>query len=77
MTEADQVALRRLAGANRLGCWICLPARAGCRWGFNGPGFRIDGAVEIDPLAARTHARNFHPGDEPGVPRDITATGAR
>jgi DNA (cytosine-5)-methyltransferase 1 len=39
--------------------------------GFQRAGFRIDGAVEIDPLAARTHARNFHPG-EPGVPRDIT-----
>ena len=24
--------------ANRLGCWICSPARAACRWGFSAPG---------------------------------------
>src|SRR5450631_2040724 len=46
----------------------------GLSLGFQRAGFRIDGAVEIDPLAARTHARNFHPGDveRHGVARDIT-----
>jgi DNA (cytosine-5)-methyltransferase 1 len=46
----------------------------GLSLGFQRAGFRIDGAVEIDPLAARTHARNFHPGDlaRHGLARDIT-----
>src|SRR3984957_17955062 len=46
----------------------------GLSLGFQRAGFRIDGAVEIDPLAARTHARNFHPDDlaRHGVARDIT-----
>jgi len=48
----------------------------GLSLGFQRAGFRIDGAVEIDPLAALTHARNFHPGDveRHGVARDITRT---
>ena len=48
----------------------------GLSLGFQRAGFRIDGAVEIDPIAARTHARNFHPGDvsRHGVARDITRT---
>ncbi len=44
----------------------------GLSLGFQRAGFRIDGAVEIDPLAARTHARNFHHDD--AGPRDITRT---
>jgi DNA (cytosine-5)-methyltransferase 1 len=46
----------------------------GLSLGFQRAGFRIDGAVEIDPFAARTHARNFHPDDvgRHGVARDIT-----
>jgi DNA (cytosine-5)-methyltransferase 1 len=46
----------------------------GLSLGFQRAGFRIDGAVEIDPLAARTHARNFHPDDigRHGMARDIT-----
>jgi DNA (cytosine-5)-methyltransferase 1 len=48
----------------------------GLSLGFQRAGFRIDGAVEIDPLAAQTHARNFHPGDveRHGAARDITRT---
>jgi DNA (cytosine-5)-methyltransferase 1 len=48
----------------------------GLSLGFQRAGFRIDGAVEIDPFAARTHARNFHPDDmdRHGVARDITRT---
>jgi DNA (cytosine-5)-methyltransferase 1 len=48
----------------------------GLSLGFQFAGFRIDGAVEIDPLAARTHARNFHPHDIEchTLPRDITRT---
>jgi DNA (cytosine-5)-methyltransferase 1 len=46
----------------------------GISLGFQRAGFRIDQAVEIDPLAARTHARNFHKQDleRHGVARDIT-----
>jgi DNA (cytosine-5)-methyltransferase 1 len=48
----------------------------GLSLGFQRAGFRIDGAVEIDPLAARTHARNFHPHDieRHALARDITQT---
>jgi DNA (cytosine-5)-methyltransferase 1 len=45
----------------------------GLSLGFQRAGFRIDAAVEIDPLAARTHARNFHTGED-AVARDITWT---
>jgi DNA (cytosine-5)-methyltransferase 1 len=49
----------------------------GISLGFQRAGFRIDGALEIDALAAKTHARNFH-GTDPGLyelharPRDMT-----
>src|SRR6202051_4875327 len=48
----------------------------GLSLGFQRAGFRIEGAVEIDPLAARTHARNFYPDDfgAHSGPRDITLT---
>ena len=32
----------------------------GISLGFQGAGFQIDAAVELDELAAETHARNFH-----------------
>jgi len=52
---------------------------AGCggiSLGFLKAGFRIDAAVEIDPIAARSHARNFHPGDfkRHSVARDMVTT---
>ena len=34
----------------------------GLSLGFQRAGFQIEAAIEIDPLAARTPARNFHPG---------------
>ncbi|GJE53070.1 hypothetical protein GOFOIKOB_6146 [Methylobacterium tardum] len=55
---------------------------AGCggiSLGFQAAGFRIDAAVEIDPIAARTHALNFHGHEPPEVlaqharSRDITS----
>ena len=46
----------------------------GISLGFQAAGCRIDAAMEIDELAARTHALNFHEGDEKhGRARDITA----
>jgi DNA (cytosine-5)-methyltransferase 1 len=52
---------------------------AGCggiSLGFKAAGFRIDAAVELDPTAARSHARNFHPDDfeRHAVARDVTKT---
>jgi DNA (cytosine-5)-methyltransferase 1 len=52
---------------------------AGCggiSLGFKAAGFRIDAAVEMDPTAARSHARNFHPDDfeRHAVARDVTKT---
>ena len=48
----------------------------GLSLGFQRAGFNIGGAVEIDPLAAQTHALNFHPDDpvRHAIPRDITRT---
>jgi len=50
---------------------------AGCggmSLGFHAAGFEIRAAVEMDPLAARSHAINFHGGDEAhAVAQDITA----
>jgi DNA (cytosine-5)-methyltransferase 1 len=50
---------------------------AGCggiSLGFHAAGCRIDAAIEIDELAARTHALNFHQGDsQHAQARDITA----
>jgi DNA (cytosine-5)-methyltransferase 1 len=76
MTEADEVALRRLALGEPPRVLDLFAGAGGLSLGFQRAGFRIDGAVEIDPLAARTHARNFHPGDitRHGVARDITTT---
>jgi DNA (cytosine-5)-methyltransferase 1 len=50
----------------------------GISLGFQRAGFRIDGALEIEPLPALTHALNFH-GQDPDLlalharPRDMTA----
>ncbi|WP_159012404.1 DNA cytosine methyltransferase [Bradyrhizobium sp. S69] len=50
----------------------------GISLGFNSAGFQIDAAVEIDPTAAETHARNFHSELSPELlaahmkPRDLT-----
>lgn len=50
----------------------------GISLGFHRAGFRIDGALEIEPLPALTHATNFHAGDPELLmlharPRDMTA----
>lgn len=54
---------------------------AGCgglSLGFKSAGFSVVGGLELDPLAAKTHAMNFHSGSQVGDveahrrPRDIT-----
>lgn len=39
----------------------------GISLGFQGAGFQIDAAVELDELAAETHARNFHGDLDPEI----------
>src|SRR5689334_13071565 len=50
----------------------------GISLGFQAAGFDIVGAVELDPLAAKSHALNFHKDDEAqsrhSKARDITLT---
>lgn len=74
----DKLARLRRGHAPRV-----LDLFAGCggiSLGFQAAGFRIDAAVELDPIAARTHALNFHGHEEPEVfarhaqSRDITTT---
>lgn len=52
---------------------------AGCgglSLGFHAAGFKIAGAVEFDPDAARSHGLNFHPGEARHAEAiDITAVG--
>jgi DNA (cytosine-5)-methyltransferase 1 len=69
----NDLALARLARGEPPRVLDLFSGAGGLSLGFQRAGFQIDGAVEIDPLAARTHARNFHPG-APGVARDITRT---
>ena len=68
--------LNRLARGEPPGVLDLFAGAGGLSLGFQRAGFRIDGAVEIDPLAARTHARNFHPRDfeHHAVARDISRT---
>jgi DNA (cytosine-5)-methyltransferase 1 len=79
MNALDPVSRRRLTRLARGEPPLVLDLFAGAgglSLGFQRAGFHIEAAVEIDPLAARTHSRNFHPEDMPrhGVPRDITRT---
>lgn len=47
----------------------------GLSLGFRASGCEIIGAVELDPLAAASHGKNFHNGDiKHSMPRDIIST---
>ena len=72
---SQKIARIRSGGSPRL-----LDLFAGCggfSLGFATSGFNILGAIELDPLAARSHALNFHKGHDPilierhGKSRDI------
>jgi len=69
--------LERLARGGKPRVLDMFSGAGGISLGFQRAGFQIDGALEIDELAARTHATNFHGGDPSQLelharPRDMT-----
>lgn len=77
---ADPALMRKLARLTAGGKPRVLDlfsGAGGISLGFHRAGFQIDGALEIEPLPALTHARNFHGGDPELMqlharPRDMT-----
>jgi hypothetical protein len=69
--------LQRLATGARPRVLDLFSGAGGISLGFHRAGFQIEGALEIEPLPALTHALNFH-ADEPestllhAQPRDMT-----
>ena len=70
--------LARLSRGERPRVLDLFAGAGGISLGFYRAGFSIEGAVELDPLAALTHATNFHLGSDHfashAKARDITAT---
>lgn len=70
--------LTRLREGGRPRVLDLFAGAGGISLGFHRAGFSIEGAVEMDPLAALTHASNFHPESDRfathAKARDITAT---
>jgi len=69
--------LRRIARGDRPRVLDLFSGAGGISLGFHRAGCQIAAAVEMDPLAARSHALNFHNRDREqlalhGRPRDIT-----
>lgn len=69
--------LARLAGGGKPRVLDLFSGAGGISLGFHRAGFQIDGALEIEPLPALTHALNFHSGDPDltalhALPRDMT-----
>ncbi len=69
--------LERLANGGKPRVLDMFSGAGGISLGFDRAGFQIDGALEIEPLPALTHAMNFH-GSDPDLtalhanPRDMT-----
>lgn len=78
---SDKIRAGKINRIKRGGAPRILDLFAGCgglSLGFHAAGFTVAGAIEIDPPAAASHARNFH-GDKNAkdyavhaLPRDIT-----
>ena len=70
--------LARLSEGGRPRVLDLFAGAGGISLGFHRAGFSIEGAVEIDSVAALTHASNFHPDSDRfashAKARDITAT---
>ena len=69
--------LKRIARGEEPRVLDLFSGAGGISLGFQRAGFRIEGALEIDELAARTHAINFHRDTQRRLdlharPRDIT-----
>jgi DNA (cytosine-5)-methyltransferase 1 len=72
-TRAIKAKLDRVRAGQSVRTLDLFAGCGGLSLGFHAAGFVVAAAVEIDPTAARSHARNFF-GDEHGVhgePRDI------
>ncbi|CAH2606071.1 DNA (cytosine-5-)-methyltransferase (plasmid) [Rhodovastum atsumiense] len=74
---AAQAKLARLARGEKPRVLDMFSGAGGISLGFQRAGFQIDGALELDELAACTHATNFHGGDPEQLklhakPRDMT-----
>jgi len=76
---ATMAKINRLARGEKPRVLDMFSGAGGISLGFQRAGFRIDGALELDALAARTHATNFH-GTDPDLlelharSRDMTKT---
>ncbi len=69
--------IERIAQGGRPRVLDLFSGAGGISLGFHRAGFQIDGALEIEPLPALTHALNFHAGDREltrlhARPRDMT-----
>jgi DNA (cytosine-5)-methyltransferase 1 len=80
--DADEALARKMQRLAAGKAPRVLDLFAGCgglSLGFSSAGFNLAAAMELDPLAARSHARNFH-GDDVSAferhaePRDVTRT---
>lgn len=70
--------LGRLARGDQLRVLDLFAGCGGLSLGFQSENFKLVGAVEFDPVAVRTHGRNFFEGSPASVhaePTDITKTG--
>ena len=61
--------LSRLANGGTLRVLDLFSGAGGISLGFHRAGFQIDGALEIEPLPALTHALNFHGHDPEAIER--------
>jgi DNA (cytosine-5)-methyltransferase 1 len=75
MKQSHQVRqkIARLGAGGRPRVLDLFAGCGGLSLGFQAAGFALAAAVEIDPEAAASHGRNFHPGDpRHAIARDIT-----
>lgn len=75
LTNAIEQKLRRLSLGAEPRVLDLFAGCGGLSLGFVSAGFKLVGAVELDPFAAASYSANFHDGDPRfAKPRDITIT---